>query len=164
MKTRLAALAVTVLTALALVFGLSVSSASATVNNSCSSLGVSLGRANGAAGSLYVPIRFTNTSGHTCRIFGFPGVSLTRANHTQIGLSAARDYSVAEPHVTLAPGHYVSAILRIVNAGNYPPSVCAPVTSSFLRVIAPDKTLSHFLPFHKGTCSKPIRTLFIRPV
>ena len=39
---------------------------------------VAVGQGNGAAGTIYYPLEFTNLSGHTCSLFGFPGVSAHR--------------------------------------------------------------------------------------
>jgi Domain of unknown function (DUF4232) len=36
---------------------------------------LALGAGGGAAGSIYYPVEFTNVTGHTCHLFGFPGVS-----------------------------------------------------------------------------------------
>src|SRR5579872_6610795 len=44
-----------------------------------SSLSVTLGPSSGYAGGVYQTIVFTNTSGTTCTLFGYPGVSLVSA-------------------------------------------------------------------------------------
>ena len=36
---------------------------------------IALAQSNGAAGTIYYPLNFTNVSGHTCSLHGFPGVS-----------------------------------------------------------------------------------------
>src|SRR6516225_4874064 len=36
---------------------------------------VAITQGNGAAGSIYYPLQFTNLSGHACTMRGFPGVS-----------------------------------------------------------------------------------------
>src|SRR5215475_5510879 len=46
---------------------------------------------NGAAGTWYYPLEFTNHSGHACATGGYPGVSATDANGHQLGDAAARD-------------------------------------------------------------------------
>jgi hypothetical protein len=47
---------------------------------------------DGAAGTWYYPLEFTNTSGRTCRTWGWAGVSATNANGKQLGNSATRDH------------------------------------------------------------------------
>jgi len=40
-----------------------------------------LGVGGGATGSIYYPGEFTNVTGHTCHLFGFPGVSAIYNGH-----------------------------------------------------------------------------------
>ena len=86
----------------------------------------------GAAGTIYYKLNFTNLSGSTCTLFGYPGVSGTNLGGTQLGSPAVR--LGATPHtVTLANGATVFAQLGIVQAGIFPPSQCGPVTAAGLR-------------------------------
>ena len=65
------------------------SSAPGTPACATSALQVKLGSSDGYAGGVYVIIDFTNTSGSTCTLFGYPGVSLvTGPPYKQIGLAA----------------------------------------------------------------------------
>ncbi len=51
---------------------------------------VPTGQGNGAAGSSYYPIVFTNVSGASCTLYGYPGVSfVTGVGGSQIGIPAA---------------------------------------------------------------------------
>jgi hypothetical protein len=62
---------------------------------------------------VYVVINFTNTSGSTCTLFGYPGVSLvTGPPYKQIGLAAKRSTSTSKKLVTLAAGATANAQLR----------------------------------------------------
>ena len=63
-----------------------------------------LGPGGGTAGSTYHPIEFTNVTGHTCHLFGFPGVSAIYNGH-QAGSPAGWGTSPFFPKrtVTLAP-------------------------------------------------------------
>src|SRR5215472_4306894 len=47
---------------------------------------------NGAAGTIYYQLEFTNLSGSSCTLFGFPGVSAVSLTGTQIGNAAFRDH------------------------------------------------------------------------
>ena len=70
-----------------------------------SSLNVTLGPSSGYAGGVYQTIVFTNTSGTTCTLFGYPGVSLVSAPpYKQIGLAAQRASTVPVKLITLATG------------------------------------------------------------
>src|SRR5690349_8833359 len=77
-----------------------------------SALRVKQGIAQGYAGGVYQVIDFTNTSGSTCTLFGYPGVSLVSGPpYVQIGLAAKRGTSTPRELVTLAPGATANAML-----------------------------------------------------
>jgi uncharacterized protein DUF4232 len=74
---------------------------------------VAVTQADGAAGSVYYPLQFTNLTRHACAMRGFPGVSaLDRAAH-QVGSPAGRDHAVPVRTVVLAPGATAHAVLRL---------------------------------------------------
>jgi hypothetical protein len=107
---------------------------------------------NGAAGTIYYYLQFTNLSGSSCTLFGFPGVSGVNLSGTQLGSAASRDGTT--PHtVTLANGATAQALLGIVQVGNFPASQCHPVTAAGLRVYPPGQTQSKVAPFPFGACS-----------
>lgn len=62
-----------------------------------------LGPGNGAAGSIYYPIEFTNTSSVACTLYGYPGVSFVTAPGSQAGAAATEDPTYPRALVTLAP-------------------------------------------------------------
>ncbi len=130
-----------------------------------SGLKVTQGGSDGYAGGVYVTLDFTNTSGATCTLYGYPGVSLTTASpYNQIGLAAKRVTTRPVKVVTLAPGAVANASLQIVDALNFPASTCSPVKAANLRVFPPNQTASFYLPNASQTCSKPVQTLFITTV
>ena len=49
------------------------------------SVWVNISEGNGAAGTIFYPLEFTNTSNHTCRTWGYPGVSALNASGKQLG-------------------------------------------------------------------------------
>ncbi|MDR0343411.1 MAG: DUF4232 domain-containing protein, partial [Nocardiopsaceae bacterium] len=117
---------------------------------------VSTSQAGGAAGSVYYPIDFTNTSGSSCTLYGYPGVSFVtgpRASGDQIGRAADRNTSAAAAMVTIPPGGDAHAVLQVVDAGNYSPSACHPVTAHWLRVYPPGETVAVYAPFTSRACS-----------
>jgi hypothetical protein len=103
-------------------------------------LTASLGPGSGAAGSSYYPIEFTNVSGTTCSLYGYPGVSFVAASGLQVGAAATEDPTYPRLLVTVTPGSTVHAELRITDAQNYPPSTCDPVTVHQLRIFPPGQT------------------------
>jgi len=129
------------------------------------SLQVKLGLGQGYAGGTYQVIDFTNTSGATCTLFGYPGVSLVSGPpYTQIGLAAKRVSNTPVKQITLAPGATANALLQIVDALNFPTATCAPAKSTGLRVFPPNQTASVYLPYTSYGCAEPVQTLFIGPV
>jgi len=130
-----------------------------------SALRVALGGSEGAAGSTYLVIRFTNVSGATCSLYGFPGVSLVGGSPVaQIGLAAAETAPPARRLVALAPGQSAHAILHMVDAENYPRARCGQVQSSGLRVYPPNQTTPVDLRYTAPACSKKLRTLSVTVV
>lgn len=128
-------------------------------------LGLKLGLSQGAAGSIYQVIDFTNISNVSCTLYGYPGVSLG-AGHpvTQVGMAAAENPTPPRQLVTLAPGQVANALLRIVNAGNFPPAKCGMVTAKWMVVYPPNQTTPVYLAYTTQTCSKHIRTLTVSVV
>jgi Protein of unknown function (DUF4232) len=129
------------------------------------SLGVKLGLAQGAAGSTYTVIDFTNISNGTCTLYGYPGVSLGGGHPvTQIGLAAAESTATPRQLVTLAPGVVANALLQIVHAQNFPPSTCGPVTASWLVIYPPNQTTPVYLKYSSPTCSRHVPILTVSVV
>jgi len=130
-----------------------------------SGLNVTLGASNGAAGSVFQTIVFTNTSGATCTLFGYPGVSLVSAPpYTQIGLAAQRSSTTPVTTVTLASGATASAVLRVVDALNFGSATCGPTKAAFLRIYPPNQTAPVYLADTSEVCAQPVQTLFISAV
>jgi len=114
---------------------------------------------------VYVAINFTNTSGSTCTLFGYPGVSLvTGPPYKQIGLAAKRSTSTSKKLVTLAAGATANAQLQIVDALNFPSASCGPTKATALKIYPPNQTEPVYLPNTSPGCSKPVQTLFIGAV
>jgi hypothetical protein len=127
-------------------------------------------RGGAAAGTSYFPLDFTNTSGHSCDMYGFPGVSFVTGNPgSQIGAPASRVTTFGPETVTLASGASAHAWLGIVDAGNYSPSACGPVTAHWLKIYPPDQFTALYTKFTAQVCSKkitasaPLLILPIRP-
>jgi hypothetical protein len=114
-------------------------------------LSVTLGPSEGAAGTVYAPLRFTNRGGRSCVIQGFPGVSyVTGDRGDQVGPAAQRDGAPAGP-VTLRPGDVAFATLAMVQVRNYDPTVCRPTPVRGLRVYPPTDTTSVIVPLTDAT-------------
>jgi hypothetical protein len=146
----------------------SVSSPSGPPACTTSDLHLALGQGNGAAGSVYLPIEFTNSSGAACSLFGYPGVSfVTGIGGSQIGASANQSAATPRKLITLAPGATAHALLQVANAQNFPPAKCKLVTAHWLKVFPPGQTAAQFLRYKAAACSNPsdsVRTLGVQTV
>ena len=119
-----------------------------------SGLSVKLGAGNGAAGSTFVPIVFTNTTGSSCSLFGYPGVSfVTGRGGSQIGSAAMRDPTEPARSIVVAAGGVAHATLRVVQADNFPAAGCQPTAVSTLKIFPPGQTTALYLAFSSRTCA-----------
>ncbi|MEU6641361.1 DUF4232 domain-containing protein [Saccharomonospora sp. NPDC046836] len=117
-------------------------------------LRLSLGHGDAAAGTVYRPLRFTNTGSGACALQGFPGVSYVTGNDGhQVGPAAAREGSKGEV-VTLQPGGVASATVGFVQVGNYDPAVCEPTDVRGLRVYPPQETASMYIAASGTGCAR----------
>lgn len=119
---------------------------------------LSLGEGDGAMGSVYYPLTFTNTGADDCTLEGFPGVSyVAYGDGTQLGDSAAWEGPEAGA-VTVAPGDSASVTLREVNVHFFDESDCDPTDADGLRVYVPGETNSLYIEqeFAEGCAIDPL--------
>ena len=121
-----------------------------------SALGVwlAVGQGNGAAGTIYYPLEFTNLSHHTCYLFGYPGVSALGRNGIQLGSPADWGSLRGARIVNVAPGATAHTLLGYhdVLVGTEPG--CHQVSSAVeLRVYPPGQRRATFAAFSFEVCS-----------
>ena len=105
------------------------------------------------AGNIDQIIDFTNVSGATCTLYGYPGAALATGTTSAAQVGAAADRTSSEPSlVTLARGGTANAQLEIVDTGNYPPATCSPVSTSALQIYPPDQTTPMYLSYPTTGC------------
>ncbi|HIT74201.1 MAG TPA: DUF4232 domain-containing protein [Candidatus Avipropionibacterium avicola] len=125
---------------------------------------VKLGRAEGAAGSLYVPLIASNTGDQECILEGYPGVSLVAGEGKQIGAPAERtDAEVVR--LRLEPGKSATATLRVVQADNYDADECDPTEAEGLRIYLPDNKDALFVEDDSftGCGNDEVKLLEVKP-
>ena len=105
---------------------------------------IGIGPGEHAAGSTYYPLEFTNVSGHTVTIRGFPGVSAVNSSG-QLGSPAAWEHTAAPVTVRLANGATAHTTLQIVNAYNFGGFKTATATA--LRVYPPNQKKATYIDF-----------------
>jgi hypothetical protein len=117
-------------------------------------LKATVGVAQGAAGSVYQVIDFTNIGTASCSLYGYPGVALAGGSPvTQIGMAASRSPQAGPALITLKPGDVANTLLRITQAQNYPTSKCSPMASTYLQIYPPNQTTPIYLGYKSTGCS-----------
>ena len=117
-------------------------------------LKATVGVAQGAAGSVYQVIDFTNIGTASCSLYGYPGIALAGGSPvTQIGMAASRSPQAGPALVTLKPGAVANTLLRITQAQNYPTSKCSPMASTYLQIYPPNQTTPIYLGYKSTGCS-----------
>src|SRR5260370_27088908 len=122
---------------------------------------------NGAAGTIYYPLEFTNLSHHTCYLYGYPGVSALDRNGHQLGSPAGRGSLRGARIVNLAPGATAHTLLAYHDAVVTTEPGCDPVNSAAnLRVYPPGQRSATFAAFSFEACSHagPIWMNIIEPI
>jgi hypothetical protein len=117
------------------------------------SVWVNIGLVQGAAGTLYYPLEFTNDSAHTCRTWGWPGVSAANAKDRQLGDAAQRLHDFTPAWVNIGAGATAHALLSYGNA-EVQTSGCKPTNASQIKVYAPNQR-----SFDIGFFSLPVCTV-----
>ena len=116
-------------------------------------LRATLGTGDGAAGSVYRPLVFTNTGARTCALRGFPGVSyVTGDNGQQVG-PAAQEVGDRGGAVTLRPGGQATTTVQFAQVANFDAAVCRPTPVRGLRVYPPGDTASLFVAADGTGCA-----------
>jgi hypothetical protein len=107
----------------------------------------------GAAGSFGEYLVFTNKSGHSCTLYGYPGVSFVAGdNGTQVNVPFTRTGGTKSTVRVKAGGKAYSLII-LVQYLNYPTADCKPVAIRGYRVYPPDETAAVFVSAPQKVCS-----------
>jgi hypothetical protein len=114
---------------------------------------------NHYAGGAYYYLEFTNLSGHTCTLRGYPGVSAVSLSGGALGSPAG--WGVVRPAtVGLAPGATATSILQVANPANFgsrcflPGSPAHLPTAAGLRVYPPGQFVSKVIPYPFSACAR----------
>jgi hypothetical protein len=129
-----------------------------------SNLTLSLGIGQGAAGTQYQAIVFTNNGSSACELHGYPGVSYVTASGAQIGVPSSEDAGKIKTIKLAASGGQANALLRQPDAGNFPPSACHMTTSNRLKVYPPGETVPLFVHDKVQVCTTSSGRAGIGPV
>ena len=116
---------------------------------------VAVSQGNGAAGSVFFPLQFTNLSRHACAMRGFPGVSAIDRNGHQLGSPADWGSLVGAHTVNLAPGTTAHTLLGFHDVVVSTEPGCGPVKLAVdLRVYPPAQRSATDAAFAIKVCSR----------
>jgi hypothetical protein len=127
-----------------------------------------IGQGNGAAGTVYYPVEFTNISGSACTLYGFPGVAfVTKPGGSVIGAPAGR--STADRDLILfGPGRTAHATLAVSDVLIENNCHQHQVPVKWLQVYPPDQYAALFAAFSPpnghGCADKSLVVMHVGPV
>lgn len=128
-------------------------------------LKLALGRVQGAAGTIYYPLIFTNVGATGCTVSGIPrahpvtGASAS-ATHLFVGPKAElQDFSASGygQLIRLAPDAKASATYYVSESASFTPSLCGPANFADVTVLLGGS--GHWwVPLKSSTCTKHVST------
>jgi hypothetical protein len=116
---------------------------------------VNIPGSQGTAGSSFMPLDFTNISGHECYLWGYPGVSAIVENGSaekQLGDAAGRDSVDPAKVVNLPPHATAHALLRYVDVITTDPG-CKAKPATFLKVYPEAQRTATYAFFSLPSCT-----------
>lgn len=133
-----------------------------------SDLRLTVGAANGAAGTIYHPIDFTNVSSAACTLYGYPGVSFVTAPHGRIiGAPAGRREmaGITTALVTLQAGATAHATLADSDVLTSNQCHNQQVAVHTVQVYPPGQYTALFAPFSGTGCAdRSLVVMWVSPV
>lgn len=108
---------------------------------------------DGATGRYSVNLRFTNRSGHTCTLYGYPGVSWVAGDDGHQVNDAFKRQKATSRTITLKPGVTAHSMLLEEQYAFFDAATCKPVDVRGYRVYPPDETAAIFVSAPEKVCS-----------
>jgi len=115
--------------------------------------------ADGAAGTIYYHLEYTNTSGATCHLYSWPGVSAVNSAKQQLGAAAQHTGGASASYVNIPAGGTAHSLLGYVDVQVTP--ACKPVTATFLKVYPPDDKSARYAFFPERVCTTKTADLVV---
>jgi len=128
----------------------------------CTALGLTITATTGPSGGGHQSelLRFSNISGHTCFMRGYPGVAqlhgsqtLQNATRTRSGYLGGLPSGQSIPTVVLESGHSAAALVEALDAAPNGSQACKGAGATGLLVTAPDQTSNTNLPSLLTACA-----------
>lgn len=117
------------------------SSSSAQAATACTftNLSMSVGLADGTAGTIYQHMVFTNKGTTSCTIAGYPAAFLLDASNAVLGSGAVPMTTFTPSVITLNPGAKAYTAVGFPEAGNFPTGGCT-ANATTIRIYLPGST------------------------
>lgn len=112
-------------------------------------LGVRPNGANGAAGTIRRAWVFTNISGTTCKLYGYPGMQLFGKAGRPFPTTVKRTLAPGPTTVTLTPG---ASATFISSSSDIPSGSGSCPMSAVAQITAPNAVASLFIPARMQAC------------
>jgi hypothetical protein len=120
---------------------------------------VNANSADGAAGTIWYHLEFTNTSHSMCHLYSWPGVSALSSGGQQLGPAAVRTGSVPATYVNIPAGGTAHSVFGYVDAQIS--KSCKPALATHLKVFPPDDTTAKDAFFAAAACTKNVKDLVV---
>jgi Protein of unknown function (DUF4232) len=112
---------------------------------------VNANSADGAAGTIYYHLDYTNISNVECHLYSWPGVSAVNAAGRQLGPAAIRTGTVPARYVNIPRGATAHSVLGYVDV--QVSKACKPALATHLRVYPPNDTGARDAFFPVSVCT-----------
>jgi len=117
------------------------------------------------AGGFVVAIVFRNMKATPCTMSGYPRVTQAAGTPvTSIGQPATEHPSTPRTLVTVPPGGFASARLKIANAANYLAATCRAVKATSLLVTPPGQRTPLHIAFGSTACHGTAKLMSVTTV
>ena len=103
---------------------------------------VSIVTGSAGAGHELMNVRLMNNSGHTCTVYGFPGLQLEDRNSSGLATNVVRDFAVKPTTIVVKNGASVATTVRFdfdIPAADEPQTGPCEAQSVYLGIIPPDE-------------------------
>ena len=120
---------------------------------------VNANSANGAAGTIWYHLEFTNTSRTECHLYSWPGVSARNSVGQQLGPPAVHAGNVPATYVNIPAGTTAHSVFGYVDAQIS--RSCRPGMATHLQVFAPGDTAAKDAFFAASVCTKNVQDLVV---
>jgi hypothetical protein len=120
---------------------------------------VNANSADGAAGTIYYHLDYTNISRHMCHLYSWPGVSAVNAAGKELGAAAVRAGSAPAVYVNIPAGGTAHSIFGYVDV--QVSKACKPAMATHLRVYPPNDSAARDAFFAASVCTNKAKDLLV---